>query len=268
MSANTEHILSAAETELSCSSHRVWAYYPHGLLPSHGHFQMGTIPDTHLPFCHECRPGVVNPELQSPSGTTPQSERLIFQESFLVCTVKDFGDLPGVREIYVETVVDANCGLGFAKVYPSKNAMNAVDILQYRVLPFYERYAVTIGRVCTRSTREYCGLPLIHPFETLLATSHIEHSSLHPGCGMHNQPCEDFYRVLCSEFFSPAIRNNSYKSFGKLQQDLDVFVEKYNHERPYFIRSSQTLTPFALFSDAIGISTDGKQTPKVSLGGL
>ena len=31
MSANTEHILSAAETELSCSSHRVWAYYPHGL---------------------------------------------------------------------------------------------------------------------------------------------------------------------------------------------------------------------------------------------
>jgi hypothetical protein len=268
MSANTARILSTAEAELSYASHRVWAYYPHGLLPSHEHFQMGTVPETRLPFCHECRPGEVNPEPQRHEDAAPYREHLLFQESFFVCTVKDFGDLPSVRNIYVETVVDANSRLGFAKVYPSKNAMNAADILQDRVLPFYERYAVTIGRVCTRSTREYCGLPLIHPFETLLATSHIEHSSLHPGCGMHNQPCEDFYRVLCSEFFSPAIRNNSYKSFGKLQQDLDVFVEKYNHERPYFIRSSKTLTPFALFSDAIGISTDGKQTPKVSLGGL
>jgi len=222
MPTNMARILSTVETEFSCGSRRVWAYYPQGLLPSHKHFQMGTIPETHLPFCHECRPGAVNPEPQSQTDTPPYSERLIFQESFLVCTVKDFGDLPGVRDIYVETVVDANCRLGFAKVYPSKNAMNAADILRDRVLPFYERYAVTIGRVCTRSTREYCGLALIHPFEALLATSRIEHSSLHPGCGMHNQPCEDFYRVLCTEFFTPAIRNNSYKSFGKLQQDLDL----------------------------------------------
>jgi hypothetical protein len=268
MSTNTARISLPVEAELSCGSHRVWAYYPHGLLPSHEHFQMGTVPETRLPFCHECRPGEVNPEPQRHEDAALYRDHLLFQESFFVCTVKGFGDLPSVRDIYVETVVDANCRLGFAKVYPSKNAMNAVDILQDRVLPFYERYAVTIRRVCTRSTREYCGLAPVHPFETLLSTSHIEHSSLNPSCGMHNQPCEDFYHVLCTEFFTPAIRNNSYNSFGKLQQDLDVFVEKYNHERPYFIRSSQTLTPFALFSDAFGISTAGKQVPKVSLGGL
>ena len=218
---------------------------------------MGTAPGIRLHFCHECRPGEVNLEPQRKEGAAPHAEHLLFQESFFVCKIKDFGDAPGIGDVYVETVVDANCRLGFAKVYPSKNAMNAVEILQDRVLPFYQRHAATIGRVCTRSTREYSGLPPIHPFETLLATSHIQHSSLHPSCGMHNQPCEDFYHVLSAEFFTPAIRNNSYNSFGKLQQDLDVWVEKYNHERSCSHRSSGELTPFALFLESNGISRRG-----------
>jgi len=263
MSTNTARISLPVETELSCGSHRVWVYYPQGLLPSHGGLQMSPVPETHLPFFHECRPGESNPEQQGDEHAAPYPGHSLFQESFFVCRVKDFGDVPHVGDIYVETVVDANCRLGFAKVYPSKNAMNGVDILQDRVLPFYERHAVTVGRVFTRSTREYCGLIPVHPFETLLATSHIEHPPLDPSSGMHNRPCEDFYLVLCREFFTPAIRNNSYKSFVKLQQDLDIFVENYNHERPNIDPSSQGITPFAMFSDAIGVPKDGKQAPKV-----
>jgi hypothetical protein len=259
---------STAEAEISCGSRRVWAYYPHGLLPSHEHFRLGTVPETRLPFCHECRPGLVNPKPQRQKDAAANPERLLFQEAFHVCKVKDFGDLPSVRDIYVETVVDAACGLGFAKVYPFKNARNAADILQDRVLPFYQRYAVTVARICTRNSREYCGLPSLHPFETLLVTSHIGHSSLNPSCGMYIQPCEDFYHVLCMEFFTPAIRSNSYKSFGKLQQDLDVFVEKYNHERPYFAPSSQELTPFALFLDAIDLPGSGAQPSELSREGV
>jgi hypothetical protein len=204
----------------------------------------------------------------SPISSSPYPGRWLFQESFFVCTVKNFGDAPGVRDIYVETVVDTNCKLGFAKVYPSINAMNGVDILQDRVLPFYDRYVVKIERVFTPSTREYCGLAPIHPFETLLATSHIEHQSVDPRSWMHVQPCEDFYHALCAEFFAPAIRNNLYRSFDKLQRYLDLFVEKYNHERPYSYGSATGVTPFALFLDAIGISIGGAQTPRVSLGGL
>ena len=248
------------EGESHCGSHRVWAYYPQGLLPFHGHFQMGTVPGTRLPFCRECHPGKLNREPKTRKHAALYPERLLFQESFFACTLKNFGDLESVGEIYVETVVDAKSRLGFAKVYPSRNAMNAADILQDQVLPFYERYAVTVERICTRSTREYCGLAPIHPFETVLATSHIEHSSLNPGCGMHNQPCEDFYRILYTEFFTPAIRNNSYVSFGKLQQDLDDFVEKYNHDRPYFVGCSEKVTPFALFSSSIDNSTVKQET--------
>jgi hypothetical protein len=192
----------------------------------------------------------------------------LFQESVFVCTVKDFGDAPRIRDIYIETVVDANYSLGFAKVYPFKNAMNGVDILRDPVLPFYERCAANIGRIFTPSTREYSGLAPVHPFEMFLATSHIEHQSIDLRSWTHVQPCEDFYHVICAEFFAPAIRNNSYKSFGKLQEDLDIFLEKYNHDRLYVERFSKKVTRSALFSHAIDISSGGKQAPRVSVGGL
>jgi hypothetical protein len=208
--------------------------------------------------------------LTEPSSisSTPYPGRWLFQESFFVCTVKNFGDAPGVRDIYVETVVDTNCKLGFARVYPSINAMNGVDILKDQVLPFYNRYDAKIERIFTPSTRAYCGLAPIHPFETLLATSQIEHHSVDPRSWMHVRPSEDFHHALSAEFFTPAIRNNSYRSFDKLQRDLDIFVEKYNHERPYSDGSSTGVTPFAMFLAAIGISTGGAQTLRVSLGGL
>ncbi len=204
----------------------------------------------------------------SPISSSPYPGRWLFQESFFVCTVKKFGDTPGVRDIYAETVVDSNCKLGFAKVYPSINAMNGVDILQGRVLPFYNRYDIRIERIFTPSTREYCGLAPIHPFETLLATSLIEHQSVDPRSWMHVRPSEDFHHALSAEFFAPAIRKYSYRSFDKLQRDLDIFVEKYNHERPYHDGSSTGVTPFAMFLTAIGISSCGGQAPKVSFGGL
>jgi hypothetical protein len=268
VTTNTPSVLFPAEAELSYDSRHAWVYFPQGLLPSHEHFQMSSVPETSLPLIHECRPGKSNPEPDELPDAAPFPGHSLFQESFFVCTIKGFADVPCIRDIYVETVVDANCGLSFAKVYASKNSMNGADILQDRVFPFYERYAVTIGNIFTRSTREYCGLAPVHPFETLLAISHVEHASIDSRWGTRNQPCEDFYHILCAEFFTPAIRKNTYMSFGKLQQDLDAFIEKYNHERPYFVRASQKLTPFALFSDAIALSTAGKQEPMASGGGV
>ncbi len=45
----------------------------------------------------------------------------LFQEVFFFCTVKDIGDVPGAGCIYVETVVDRDAGIAFAKVYSAKN---------------------------------------------------------------------------------------------------------------------------------------------------
>ena len=266
MSTNTPVGFILVEAELSCNSHHAWVHFPQGLLPLHQDLQRRAEPGPAEATIHGCLPAMSNREQDELPDAAPFPGLSLFQESFFVCTIRGIADVPGIRDIHVETVVDANCGLAFAKVYPCRNSMNAADILQDRVLPFYARHAISIGKIFTRSTREYCGLAPIHPFETLLSTSGVEHATIDSRWGMRNRPCDDFYRILCGEFFTPAIRSNSYLSFAALQRDLDVFLEKYNYERAPSARPAQTLAPYTLFSDAIGL-TARERKPRTPDGG-
>jgi hypothetical protein len=152
----------------------------------------------------------------------------LFQEVFFFCTVKNIGDVRGPGCIYVETVVDRDTGMAFAKVYCARNPNNAVDILKSRVFPFFKRRGLAIGEIHTRHTNEYCGLPTIHPFETYLAASDVLHvTKIKPG-HPENRLCEQFYRLLLKDFFMPALRKKFQIFLDGLQTDLDAFVETYN----------------------------------------
>jgi hypothetical protein len=152
----------------------------------------------------------------------------LFQEMFFFCTIKKVADLPGSGCIYVETVVDRDSGISFAKVYSSKNAMNAVDILSSRVLPFFKRQGVAIKEIHTRNTTEYCGFVPVHPFETFLASAHIRHLPMEQLGRPGTYLCEEFYRRLLKDFFPSALRRKFPLSLRELQKDLDAFVEAYN----------------------------------------
>jgi hypothetical protein len=160
----------------------------------------------------------------------------LFQEVFFFCTIKKIGDLPGASCIYVETVVDRNSGMAFAKVYSAKNARNAVDILASRVAPYFNRQRMAISEIHTRRMSEYCGFMLAHPFETFLSNSRIRHLPMDQPGHPCNYLCEEFYRHLLKNFFLPSLRNACQISMEKLQEDLDTFVTAYNsrkmkHER-------------------------------------
>ena len=157
--------------------------------------------------------------------------RALFQEVFFFCTIKNLGDIPGTGCVYVETVVDRDTGMAFAKVYSAKHPINAVDILASRVVPFFERQGQTIEEIHTRKTSEYCGLLPVHAYETFLATSQIRHLPKNqPGHPDHHL-CEEFYRFLLKEFFLPALRRKFQITLDSLQKDLDIFVEAYNQAR-------------------------------------
>ena len=158
-----------------------------------------------------------------------QPGHTLFQELFFFCRVKKIGDAPGTECIYVETVVDRDSGFAFAKVYPEKSAMNAVDILASHVLPFFRLHEIAIKEIHTRNTSEYCGLPLAHPYETFLASAHIPHLPMDRPGQPQNYLCEQFYRFLLKEFFPQALRRNFRLSLREMQHDLDVFVEAYNN---------------------------------------
>lgn len=160
----------------------------------------------------------------------PVEGRVLYQDSFFVCTVKAIGDIPGACSIYVELVVDRDSGIAFAKLYPFRNPANAVDVLTSRVLPYFNRHGADIGEIHTRNRSAYRGLVPRHPFQTFLATSQVQHVTI-TASDPHYYLCEEFYWFLRKEFFPMALRAKFKVSLVKLQRDLDNFLDVYNSGR-------------------------------------
>jgi hypothetical protein len=92
------------------------------------------------------------------------------QDTFYVGTLK------GVGRIYQQTFVDTYSKLAFAKLYDRKTPLVAADLLNDRVIPFFDEHAVALQRVLTDRGTEYCGAPERHEYELYLAVENIDHT--------------------------------------------------------------------------------------------
>jgi transposase InsO family protein len=73
------------------------------------------------------------------------------QDTFYVGTLK------GVGPIYQQTFIDTYSKVAFAKLYDRKTPIVAADLLNDRVLPFFEAHEVRLSRVLTDRGTQYCG---------------------------------------------------------------------------------------------------------------
>ena len=92
------------------------------------------------------------------------------QDTFYVGTLK------GVGRVYQQTFVDTYCKVGFAKLYDQKTPITAADLLNDRVIPFFENHDIRVIRVLTDRGTDYCGDPQKHPYELYLAIEDIDHT--------------------------------------------------------------------------------------------
>ena len=77
------------------------------------------------------------------------------------------GNIKGVGRIYQQTFIDTYTRVAFAKLYTSKHAVTAADILNDRVLPFFEENDIPLLRILTDRGTEYKGAPG-HEYELYL----------------------------------------------------------------------------------------------------
>ena len=234
--------------DLTCGTglRSMWVYLPQGMVrrPVDALPPWATLcPDKPGSIAHQCKTGPIAGEKREDKHELSGPRASLFQDSFFFCKIKDHGDVHGPGCIFVETAVERDSGIAFAKVYSAKNAMNAVDLLASRVVPFFKNRGVPIDEIHTRATKEYCGLPPAHPYETFLATSHIQHLHISESTEPYNDLCERFYTVLLNGFFQSALRKKFLLSFGELQKDLDVFVEDHNAERVKRLERSEYTSP-------------------------
>jgi hypothetical protein len=84
--------------------------------------------------------------------------------------------MKGVGRVYQQTFLDTYAKVGFAKLYDRKTPITAADLLNDRVLPFYEENGVVLQRVLTDRGTEYCGTHDRHEYELYLAVENIDHT--------------------------------------------------------------------------------------------
>ncbi|HID28884.1 MAG TPA: IS481 family transposase [Desulfobacterales bacterium] len=152
---------------------------------------------------------------------------LLSQDTFMVGTLK------GIGRIYLQAVVDTYGSYAFGKIYTTKLPETAVDVLYDQVLPFYKAHGITVEHILTDNGREYCGRPMIHPYQIFLEFNDIEHRRTKVGRPQTNGFVERFNRTILDEFFRETFRKKFYASVAELQEDLDQWLEYYNNERPH-----------------------------------
>ena len=152
---------------------------------------------------------------------------LLSQDTFMVGTIK------GVGRIYLQAVIDTYGSFAFGKLYTSKLPETAADVLYDRVLPFYESQGLTVENILTDNGREYCGRPMIHPYQIFLELNDIEHRRTKVARPRTNGFVERFNRTVLDEFFRETFHNKFYASVEELQEDLDQWLHYYNYERPH-----------------------------------
>lgn len=64
--------------------------------------------------------------------------------------------------IYQQTAIDTYTKVAFAKLYDRKTPLTSADLLNDRVVPFFDSHGLTVSRVLTDRGTEYCGHPESH----------------------------------------------------------------------------------------------------------
>jgi transposase InsO family protein len=172
------------------------------------------------------------------------------QDTFYVGTLK------GVGRIYQQTFVDTYAKVGFAKLYTEKTPITAADLLNDRVLPFFEAHGIPVNRILTDRGTEYCGAPDRHPYELYLAVENIDHTRTRTKRPQTNGICERFNKTLLNEFYRVTFRKTLYTSLDQLHGDLDAFLDEYNTCRPHQGRWCYGKTPMATFVDSLELAKE------------
>jgi transposase InsO family protein len=172
------------------------------------------------------------------------------QDTFYVGTLK------GVGRIYQQTFIDTYSKVGFAKLYDRKTPLTAADLLNDRVLPFFEHHEIPLNRILTDRGTEYCGAPDRHEYELYLAVENIDHSRTKTKHPQTNGICERFHKTLLNEFYRVAFRKKIYRSLEELQADLEAWLQEYNEDRLHQGRWCYGKTPRQTFIDSVPLAKE------------
>ncbi|MGG2142281.1 IS481 family transposase [Symbiopectobacterium sp. RP] len=159
------------------------------------------------------------------------------------------GNLKGVGRIYQQTFVDTYSKVAHCKLYTNKTPLTAADLLNDRILPFYEAQGLPVLRILTDRGTEYCGKVEQHDYQLYLAINDIEHTKTKAMSPQTNGICERFHKTILQDFYQVTFGKKLYGDLESLQVDLDNWLWHYNTERTHQGKMCCGRTPMVTLLD-------------------
>ena len=166
------------------------------------------------------------------------------QDTYYVGTIK------GVGRIYQQTYIDTYCKVAKAKLYHSKDAITAADLLNDKVIPMYDDQGIRLLRILTDRGSEYKGKLENHPYQLYLDLEDIDHTKTKAKSPQTNGICERFHRTIQEEFYSIIFMKKVFNSVDELQLELDEWIKWYNTERTHSGKHCYGKTPWQTLLDS------------------
>lgn len=149
------------------------------------------------------------------------------------------GNLKGVGRIYQQTFVDTYSKVAFAKLYTTKTPITAADMLNDKVLPFFEVHELPMLKILTDRRAEYCGRVVQHDYQLYLAINDIDYTRLKRCRHRQTVSVIRFHKTILNESYQVTFRKKQYGSMEELQKDLDEWMNYYYYYYYYNHRTHQ-----------------------------
>jgi transposase InsO family protein len=198
-----------------------------------------------------------SPEYRERHIEAPHTGALVAVDTFFV------GVLKGVGKVYLQTAIDCHSRYAWARLYPNKLPLTAVQLMNNDVLPTFEAEGAAIDAVLSDNGREFCGRDDQHPYELFLQLEAIEHKKTRVKRPQSNGIVERFHRTLLDEHFRVEGRKTWFETIDEMQVVLDDYLVGYNTQRPHQGRGMHGRTPLQAFRH--GIQNPQKETPTTNL---
>lgn len=185
------------------------------------------------------------PEYRERHIEAPHTGVLVAVDTFFV------GVLKGVGKVYLQTAIDCYSRHAWARLYPNKLPLTAVQLINNDVLPTFEAHQTKIDAVLSDNGREFCGREDRHPYELFLQLEDIEHKRTRVNRHQSNGIVERWHRTLLDEHFRVEGRRTWFETLEEMQTILDQYLLEYNTRRPHQGRGMNGRTPITAFIDGI-----------------
>ncbi len=186
-----------------------------------------------------------SPEFRERHIEAPHTGALVAVDTFFV------GVLKGVGKVYLQTAIDCHSRHAWAKLYPNKLPITAVQLMNNDVLPTFKADAARIDAVLSDNGREFCGRDDQRPYELFLQLEEIEHKRTRVKRPQSNGIVERRHQTLLDEHFRVEGRRTWFETIDEMQGALDTYLIGYNTKRPHQGRGMNGRTPMKAFIDGL-----------------